>query len=132
MNRFFYYLLFISVFMASCSNEGEKKEGEKPYLPNNFVISGKIMGAANQPVRLESMTTKGMIKIAETTISVSGDFELIGNVKGMGLYVGTTGTKSIPLCDYSDVSGFKRETGTFSALYNFFSKYLTSSNSPKF
>ena len=67
MNRFFYYLLFISVFMASCSSEGEKKEGEKPNLPNNFVISGKIMGAANQPVRLESMTTKGMIKIAETT-----------------------------------------------------------------
>ena len=100
MNRFFYYLLFIYVFMASCSNEGEKKEGEKPNLPNNFVISGKIMGAANQPVRLESMTTKGMIKIAETTISVSGDFELIGNVKGMGLYqltVGTTGTKSIPI-----------------------------------
>ena len=31
-----------------------------------------------------------------------------------------------------EVSGFKRDTGTFSALYSFFSKYLTSSNSPKF
>ena len=31
-----------------------------------------------------------------------------------------------------EFSGFNLETGTFNALYSFFSKYLTSSNSPRF
>ena len=95
-------LLSVSVLFTStsCSEKSDKETSEELNLENNFSISGTILGAANQPVILEALSAKGTIKLAETMTEVNGDFELIGNIKGMGLYqlsVGIAGNKSIPI-----------------------------------
>jgi thiol-disulfide isomerase/thioredoxin len=95
-------LLTISVLFtgASCSEKSDQESSEEQNLENNFSITGTILGAANQPVILEALSAKGTIKLAETMTEVNGDFELVGNIKGMGLYqlsVGIAGNKSIPI-----------------------------------
>jgi len=95
-------LLTISVLFtgASCSEKSDQESSEDQNLENNFSITGTILGAANQPVILEALSAKGTIKLAETMTEVNGDFELVGNIKGMGLYqlsVGIAGNKSIPI-----------------------------------
>lgn len=92
--------LVLFLFGACSESNGEKQEDSKQLLPDNFTISGEILGVANQPIILEALSSKGTIKLAETISEVSGSFVLKGNIKGMGLYqltVGTTGNKSIPL-----------------------------------
>ena len=95
-------LLALSVLLigTACNEKSDDKTIEGQNLNNNFSISGTILGAANQPVILEALSAKGTIKLAETMTEVNGDFELIGNIKGMGLYqlsVGIAGNKSIPI-----------------------------------
>ncbi len=95
-------LLALSVLLigTACNEKSDDNTIEGQNLNNNFSISGTILGAANQPVILEALSAKGTIKLAETMTEVNGDFELIGNIKGMGLYqlsVGIAGNKSIPI-----------------------------------
>lgn len=100
LNIIFTLSLSLLLFEACTESGGEKQEDSNQLLPNNFTISGEILGAANQPIILEALSSKGTIKLAETTSEVNGSFVLKGNIKGMGLYqltVGTTGNKSIPL-----------------------------------
>jgi thiol-disulfide isomerase/thioredoxin len=98
LKQLFYFSLLIHfLFLTSCSEDDSK---QKEQLPDNFKISGQVLGAANQPIYLEVMNEKGKIKLAETTTEVDGSFELKGNIKGMGLYqlsVGIQEGKSIPL-----------------------------------
>ncbi len=99
--KFINYLFFLITFsiVIGCSNSDYKEE-KKTILPDNFVITGEVLGAANQPIFLEALSSRGTIKLAETTTEVDGSFILKGNIKGLGLYqltVGTTGNKSIPL-----------------------------------
>ena len=73
-------LLFFIVFsiLFGCQNS---KEDTKSKLPDNFQISGQILGAANQSIYLEVVNSKGRVKLAETTTEVDGSFSLKGNVK---------------------------------------------------
>jgi hypothetical protein len=94
--------LALSVLLigTACNEKSDDKKLEGQNLDNNFSINGTILGAANQPVILEALSAKGTIKLAETMTEVNGDFELVGNIKGMGLYqlsVGIAGNKSIPI-----------------------------------
>lgn len=96
------FTLSISLlFFVACNESGDKKEENSTQsLPDNFTISGEVLGAANQPIILEALSSKGTIKLAETVSEVNGSFVLKGNIKGMGLYqltVGNSGNKSIPL-----------------------------------
>jgi thiol-disulfide isomerase/thioredoxin len=96
--------LFFSTFILltalfSCK-EKENSDQEKAKLPVNFRIEGEVLGAANQPIKLEALSEKGAILLAETLSQVDGSFVLEGNIKGMGLYqlkIGASENKSIPL-----------------------------------
>jgi len=92
-------LLFFIVFsiLFGCQNS---KEDTKSKLPDNFQISGQILGAANQSIYLEVVNSKGRVKLAETSTEVDGSFSLKGNVKELGLYqlsIGNKANKSVPL-----------------------------------
>lgn len=90
-------VFLVGYFSVSCSDSSDDSTSS---LPDNFEISGQILGAANQPIFLEVISEKGKLKLAEATTEVDGSFDLKGNIKGMGLYqltVGTKSNKSIPL-----------------------------------
>lgn len=92
-------LIVLFPLLFSCKEKGVSEE-QKVQLPINFIIEGEVLGAANQPVKLEALSEKGTILLAEATTEVDGSFELKGNIKGMGLYqlkIGSSDNKSIPL-----------------------------------
>ena len=98
MKPIYTFILLVAI-LFSCGNEEENKH-KAPQLPNNFTISGEVLGAANQPIKLEALSEKGTILLAETFSEVDGSFLLRGNIKGMGLYqlkIGSSENKSIPL-----------------------------------
>lgn len=85
MNRFsFLNILFLGIFLfASC---GDSSTDEETGLENNFHIEGQIKGAANQKLKIEAQSQQGVIEVAQTTTDASGNFELDGNIPGMGIY----------------------------------------------
>lgn len=85
MNRFsFFSTLFLGVFLfTSC---GDNNLDEKTGLEKNFHIEGQIKGAANQKLKIEAQSQQGVIEVAKTTTDASGNFELDGNIPGMGIY----------------------------------------------
>lgn len=108
-NIFIFSLAFLLI--TSCSNESEKEdlgneteenasELPKQNLEDNFQISGIIEGSVNQPLSLEAISNKGVIKLAQTTVGQDGSFVLKGNIQGMGMYqvrLGLMDNKIIPL-----------------------------------
>jgi thiol-disulfide isomerase/thioredoxin len=84
--KFIYFLLCAFVF-ASCgdSSDTDTETIEEQY-PDNFTISGKIDGAANQKMYLEAQSQNGVISIASGVIAQDGSFEIKGNIAGFGLY----------------------------------------------
>jgi thiol-disulfide isomerase/thioredoxin len=99
MRRFlniFSLFIVISLFVA-CDGE---KETTSENLPDNVDVSGQILGAANQPIYLEMVSSKGKVILAEAITEVDGSFELHGFIKGLGLYqltIGKKSNKSVPL-----------------------------------
>ena len=90
-----FFLIFL--FLIGC--ESSENTG-KSNLPSNFEISGQVLGAANQSIYLEMVSSKGRVKLAEATTEVDGSFDLKGHVKGLGLYqltIGNKSNKSVPL-----------------------------------
>lgn len=90
MNRFsFLPVLFSGMFLfSSC---GDTSPEEKNGLENNFHIEGQIKGAANQKLKIEAQSEQGVIEVAQTVTDASGNFELDGNIPGMGIYSITLG-----------------------------------------
>ena len=90
MNRFSILpVFFLGVFLfTSC---GDTSPEEETGLTNNFHIEGQIKGAANQKLKLEAQSGQGVISVAQTTTDGSGNFELDGNIPGMGIYSMTLG-----------------------------------------
>lgn len=89
--------LFILLLLIGCKNSENSTESK---LPSNFEINGQILGAANQSIYLEMVSSKGRVKLAESTTEVDGSFELKGHLKGLGLYqltIGNKSNKSVPL-----------------------------------
>lgn len=90
MNRFsFFSVLFLGVFLfTSC---GDSNLDEETGLEKNFHIEGQIKGAANQKLKIEAQSQQGVIEVAQTMTDGSGNFELDGNIPGMGIYSVTLG-----------------------------------------
>jgi thiol-disulfide isomerase/thioredoxin len=90
MNRFsFFSFLFLGIFLfSSC---GDDNLDEKTGLVKNFHIEGQIKGAANQKLKIEAQSGQGVIQVAQTMTDGSGNFELDGNIPGMGIYSMTLG-----------------------------------------
>ena len=89
--------LFSLLLLVSCGSEPEVTE-EK--LPDNFSISGSIIGAENMSVTLEALSQNGSIEVAQGKIEANGSFNIKGNIPGMGIYqlrIGESNDKVIPL-----------------------------------
>ncbi|MDF3028784.1 MAG: alkyl hydroperoxide reductase/Thiol specific antioxidant/Mal allergen [Fluviicola sp.] len=85
MNRFSFFSVLFSgiVLLASC---GDSSVNEETGLVNNFHIEGQIKGAPNQKLKIEAQSQQGVIEVAQTMTDASGNFELDGNIPGMGIY----------------------------------------------
>ena len=93
-------LLFVGLFLFACG-DGEETgvEGDQA-LKDNFEISGSINGAPNTGIYLEAISQQGVINVAESRTDASGNFTMIGNIPGFGLYqlrLGDETPKIIPL-----------------------------------
>ena len=100
MSTVFKILPFFSMFLFLFSGCNGTENTSMTDLPSNFEISGQVLGAANQPIYLEMVSSKGKVKLAESTTEVDGSFDLKGHVKGLGLYqltIGNKSNKSVPL-----------------------------------
>jgi thiol-disulfide isomerase/thioredoxin len=80
-------LFTISILFACGSSNSENED-----LENNFHIEGKIIGAANSPVKIEAQSQTGVITVAETTTNSAGEYVIDGNIPGMGIYSMTVGS----------------------------------------
>ena len=92
-----FFFFSICFYLIGCNNP---KSNSKNNLPDNIQISGQILGAANQSIYLEAVSSKGKIRLSETTTEVDGSFELKAHLKGLGLYqltIGNKSNKSVPL-----------------------------------
>lgn len=107
--KFHWLFLFVltGIFAACGSSEDDENQ-----LENNFSIQGKINGAANQTIKVEAQTDRGVVTICETTADASGTYQLEGNIPAMGIYSMTVGrdarnTIILPLNvnDNANVSG---------------------------
>jgi len=116
MNRFsFFSILFSGLFIfASC---GDSSVDEETGLANNFHLEGQITGAANQKLKIEAQSQQGVIEVAQTTTDASGNFELDGNIPGMGIYslsLGENGKNAVVIpMDVNDKVVLKATKETF-------------------
>lgn len=78
--------ILIIVISALYFGLNKSEKGITP-LGINFSISGKIEGAANQRIYVEAPSERGIIPVADTLISDSGNFYLEGNIPGVGYYI---------------------------------------------
>ncbi len=91
--------LLLSVVLIACNNSSDSNE-EAQILADNFTVSGKINGAENLKIYVEGFSEKGVIKIADATIDANGQFNIKGNIPGLGIYnlrLGESQNKVIPL-----------------------------------
>jgi thiol-disulfide isomerase/thioredoxin len=116
MNHFsFFSILFSGLFIfASC---GDSSVDEETGLANNFHIEGQITGAANQKLKIEAQSQQGVIEVAQTMTDASGNFELDGNIPGMGIYslsLGGNGKNAVVIpMDVDDKVTLKATKETF-------------------
>ncbi|TNF50164.1 MAG: AhpC/TSA family protein [Bacteroidetes bacterium] len=91
-------LLILPVILISCGTDPNEVENED--LEDNFKVSGLIEGASNTTLYVEALSQNGAIQVATGKTDAKGNFELKGNIPGMGLYqlrVGEAQDKAIPL-----------------------------------
>ncbi len=91
-------LLILPVILNSCGTDPNEIENEE--LEDNFKVSGLIEGASNTTLYVEALSQNGAIQVATGKTDAKGNFELKGNIPGMGLYqlrVGEAQDKAIPL-----------------------------------
>jgi thiol-disulfide isomerase/thioredoxin len=91
-------LLILPVILNSCGTDSNEVDNED--LEDNFKVSGLIEGASNMTLYVEALSQNGAIQLATGKTDAKGNFELKGNIPGMGLYqlrVGEAQDKAIPL-----------------------------------
>lgn len=90
--------LFIGLFsLTACEAENEAIVFENG---DNFVISGHVTGAEGETFYLEALSAQGSINVDKGVADENGDFQIVGNIPGFGLYqlkIGEGNTKIIPL-----------------------------------
>lgn len=77
--------LLLSLVLFSCGSSEEDAVTEDG-LVVNYHIKGTIKGAPMQSVRLEAASPNGAITVGETTTNADGEYNLEGNIPGMGIY----------------------------------------------
>lgn len=77
--------LLLGLLLFGCGTSEEEAVTEEG-LAVNFHIKGTIKGASLQRVRLEAASPNGAITVGETTTNADGEYNLEGNIPGMGLY----------------------------------------------
>src|SRR5690606_10443196 len=110
------FLSVLSVLLLqSCG--GNTEIDEKTGLVNNFLIQGKIEGAPNEEMKLEAQSAQGVISVATARTDEHGQFEMRGNIPGMGIYslsLGTNGKNAVVLpLDVNDNIVIKTTKETF-------------------
>jgi thiol-disulfide isomerase/thioredoxin len=96
------YFAFISLALISCSESNDEPVSDDPNTPQeeNFKVYGTVEGASNTSIFLEAMSEKGTIQVAEAKTDADGEFKMIGNIPGLGIYqlrLGEASDKIIPL-----------------------------------
>lgn len=90
---------FLVLLLASCNGDSENgADGDG--LTDNFVITGQIAGGANTSFYLEALSQQGKISVAEARSDAQGNFRMVGNIPGFGLYqlrMGSSNDFIIPL-----------------------------------
>lgn len=93
-------MLFLGFFLFACGDGEEAGVDGEQDLKDNFEISGLIKGAPNTGIYLEAISQQGVINVAESRTDATGNFTMIGNIPGFGLYqlrLGDESPKIIPL-----------------------------------
>jgi thiol-disulfide isomerase/thioredoxin len=116
MIRFTYLItLFSGLFLFSAC--GDNNVNEETGLVNNFHIEGQIKGAANQQLKIQAQSQQGVIDVAQVMTDGSGNFELDGNIPGMGIYsltLGESGKNAVVIpIDINDKIGLQATKENF-------------------
>ncbi|AEA44824.1 TlpA family protein disulfide reductase [Fluviicola taffensis] len=111
----FLIALFSGLFLVSAC--GDDNINEETGLVNNFHIEGQIKGAANEKLKIQAQSQEGVIDVAETMTDGSGNFELDGNIPGMGIYslsLGESGKNAVVIpIDINDQIGLQATKDNF-------------------
>ncbi len=103
--RYLLPLFVLPLLFARCGSSSEEEENGTTV---NFHIEGKIEGASNQKVKIIGTSDRGQINVAEATTDADGNYEIDGNVPGLGVYTMTVGDANnailIPLNKEDDVT----------------------------
>jgi len=90
--------LFIALLsFTACEETKEVIEFENG---QNFAITGNVIGAEGEKFFLEALSAQGNIKVDQAVADENGNFKIVGNIPGFGLYqlkIGEGNTKIIPL-----------------------------------
>ena len=78
----FFSILFSSLLLLVACGEEKTENG----LEVNFHVHGKIAGAANQKIIIQAQSERGPIDVATTQTDADGNYEMKGNIPGMGIY----------------------------------------------
>ena len=96
-----YYLpILLLLVLFSCTNENENGLDGSEKLEDNFSITGTILGAENTSFYLEALSQQGVISVAKAQSDSKGEFKMVGNIPGYGLYqlrLGESSDLIIPL-----------------------------------
>ena len=85
--KYIFITLLAVTLLFSCSNDKkELKDDPNTEIVENFLINGKIEGAANTKVYLEAMGPQGVIPVADCETNSDGEFDMLGNIPDMGIY----------------------------------------------
>lgn len=102
MKNIIYLSLFFIGILYSCggSSNGPIEDNPDTDLVENFKIHGKIEGSSNTHLYLEALSNDGTIPVSDCETDGDGNFEMLGNIPGMGIYqlrLGEENEKIIPL-----------------------------------
>jgi thiol-disulfide isomerase/thioredoxin len=95
------YLVAFSLiaFLYSCGESTNSNQDDKKPT-DNFTISGTVLDASNTKISVEAISQQGTIAVVSGQTDKDGQFEIAGNIPGMGLYqlrLGEAQDKVIPL-----------------------------------
>ena len=92
---------FLLLILFSCGTDGSEGVSDAENdLEDNFAIKGKVEGGEHLNFYLEAISQQGNISVAQTKSDGSGNFELVGNIPGFGMYqlrMGESNDKIIPV-----------------------------------